>query len=87
MEWNLWRRFIQLGDTECVDTGHGLVVEIEEQNAQQHQNRAKQCVEEKLDRRVKLPRTTPDANQQVHGHQHGFPENKKEEEIQRHEDA
>src|SRR6478609_1717116 len=42
MKWNLRSRFVQLGDAECIDACNGLVVEIKEQNAQQHQHRAKQ---------------------------------------------
>ncbi len=63
------------------------MVEVEEQNAQQHQHRAGQGVEEEFDRGVEFARAAPDADQQVHRHQHGFPENKEEEEIERHEDA
>ncbi len=63
------------------------MVEVQEQNAQQHQHRAGQRVQEELDRGVKLARPAPDADQQIHRHQHRFPENEEEEEIERHEDA
>src|ERR1700704_3275637 len=63
------------------------MVEVKKQYAQQHQNRASQRVKEKLDSCVELARTSPDANQQVHGHKHGFPEDEEEEEIERHENA
>ncbi len=62
-------------------------MEVQEQDAQQHQHRAEQRVQEELDRRVELARAAPDADQQVHRDQHGFPENEEEEEIERHEDA
>ena len=62
-------------------------MEIEEQDTQQHQHGAGQRVEEELDRGVKFARAAPDADQQVHRNQHGFPEDEEEEEIKRHEDA
>ncbi len=56
-------------------------MEVKEQNAEQHQHRSSQGVEEELDGRVKLARSAPDADQQIHWDQHGFPENEEEEEI------
>ena len=84
---NFRRGFVESGEAEGIDAGQRMVMEIEEQDAQQHQHRASQGVEEKLDRGVKLARAAPDADQQVHRDQHGFPENEEEEEIERHEDA
>ena len=63
------------------------MMEVQEQNAQQHQHGAQQGIEKKLDCGVEPARTAPDADQQVHGYQHGFPENEEQEEIQGHEDA
>ncbi len=49
--------------------------------------RAEQRVQEELDGRIKFARAAPDADQQIHRHQHRFPENEEEEKIERHEDA
>src|ERR1700730_5993154 len=80
-------RLVQSLNTEGVQSGLMEVVEVEEQNREQHQHGADQGVEEELDGGVKFPRAAPDADQQVHGDQHGFPENEEQEEIQRHEDT
>src|SRR5215472_13342074 len=63
------------------------VVEVESQDRQQHDYRASQRVKEKLDGRVKTPVAAPYADQEIHRHEHHFPENVKEEEVERHEDA
>src|SRR5438477_4766713 len=81
------RCFVQSLNTECVLPGLMEVVEVEKQHGKQHQHRTKQGVEKKLDGGVELPRASPDADQQIHGNQHGFPENKEEEEIEGHEHA
>ncbi len=62
-------------------------MEIQEQDSQQHQHRAKQGVEEELDGRVQLARAAPDANQQIHRYQHGLPEDEEQEHVVGHEDA
>src|ERR1700682_4530732 len=72
---------------ERVNAGYVLMMEIEKQDAQQHQDGAREGVQEKFDGSIKLPRPSPDADEQVHGNQHGFPEHKEEKEIERHEDA
>ena len=84
---DVWRGFVERRQAEGEDAGRGVVVEVEEQDAQQHQHRASQRVEEELDGGVEFARAAPDADQQVHGHEHRFPENEEEEEIERHEDA
>ena len=60
---------------------------IEHQNSEQHQDRADQGIDHELDRRVAAPRAAPDRDDEVHRDQHGFPEDKEEQEIERHEDA
>ena len=60
---------------------------VKRQNRQQHQHRAGQRVEEELDRRVQPAVAAPDADQEVHRHQHHFPEQVEQEEIERHENA
>jgi hypothetical protein len=84
---NFRRSFVEGRDAERINASQVLVMEVKKQNAEQHQHRASQCVEEELDRRVEFARAAPDADQEVHRDQHGFPENEEEEEIERHEDA
>ena len=64
-----------------------MIVEIQRQNAKQHQHRTRQRVEEELDGSIKLPRSAPHANDEIHRHQHHFPEDVEEEEVERHEHA
>src|SRR5580704_135040 len=64
-----------------------VCVEINRQNREQHQHRASQRIEEKLDRSIETPLAAPHADQEVHRYQHHFPENVKQDEIERHKDA
>ena len=66
-----------------VDVG----AEIEGDHRQQHQHAAEECIQEKLDGCILTPRTTPDADEEVHREEHHFPEDVEQEEVQRHEDA
>ena len=77
---DLRRRWYRLND-RSVNAGQRVVMEVQEQDAQQHQHRAKQRVQEELDRGVQFARPAPDADQQIHRHQHGFPENEEQEEV------
>ena len=80
----------QLDDVERQFAGAVIAVaveEVERQDAQQHEHRAEQRVEEELDCRIQPPPVPPDADQEVHRHQHDLPEDVEQEEIQRHEDA
>ncbi len=77
----------QFGDIEGVVAELLEVLEIESEDAEQHQDAAGQRVEEKLDGGVKLPRAAPHADDEVHRHQHQFPEHVEQEEVQRQEDA
>jgi hypothetical protein len=84
---NARRGVVESLQSECVSAGHVLMVEVKEQDAEQHQHGTGQRVEEEFDGGVELAGTSPDTDQQVHGHEHGFPENEEEEKIERHEDA
>src|SRR5439155_16311795 len=46
-----------------------------------HQNASGQCEDQKLDRGVDPPRTSPHADQEKDRNQHQLPENKKKEKI------
>ncbi len=78
---------MELGDVERVDAGDAVVVEVERQNAEQHDDAADQRVEEELDRRVEPVGAAPDTDQEIHRHQHHFPEQEEQQEIERHERA
>src|ERR1043165_9939024 len=77
----------QRRDVEGVRPTVSAVPIIEKQDAEQHQHRAGQRVEEKLDCGVKLLRAAPDADQEVHRYQHYFPQDVEHEEVLGHEDA
>ena len=81
------RSFVQRLQRECIYPCDRVVMKVQEQNSQQHQYRSGQGVEEELDGGVEFPRPAPYPDQQIHGHQHRFPEHKEEEEIQGHEHA
>ena len=71
-----------------VEEGYAaVVVEVERQDREQHQHRPAQRVEEKLDGRVQLAIAAPDADEEVHRHEHHFPEDVEEEKVQRAERA
>ena len=74
-------------DTESVLARLAEIVEVEEQDRQEHQHGTEQGVQEEFDGCIELARAAPDADQQVHRHEHGFPEDEEQEEIQRHENA
>ena len=59
-----------------------IAIEIQHQNRDQHQHAAKHRVEEKLDRRIFPPRTSPDTDQKIHRKEHHFPEDKKQEKVE-----
>ena len=63
------------------------VLEVERQDGQQHQHRAGQRVEEELDGRVETPRAAPNADDEIHRHQHDLPENIEEKQVNREEHA
>ena len=75
------------GQVEGVGAGGGAVPEVERQDGHQHEQRARQGVEDELDRRVDAVAAAPDPDDEVHRDQHGLPEDVEEEEIERHEHA
>src|SRR5258707_1150587 len=77
----------QIGDLECIVAELIEVLEVQREDAEQHQDRAGQRVQEKLDRRIELPRPAPNADDEVHRHQHQLPEHVEQEEVEREEYA
>ncbi len=59
-----------------------VVEEVQTQDCKQHEHRAEQRIQEKLNGRVELAPVSPNANEEVHRHQHDFPENVEEKEIE-----
>src|SRR5579864_4608011 len=53
------------------------------QNSDQHQNRAKHCVQNEFYGGVYFAIVPPNSDQEIHRNQHHFPENEKQEKIQR----
>ena len=80
-------QLVELGDVERVRTGHAVAVEVHRQDAQQHHDAADQRVEEKLDGGIQPVRAAPDADEEIHRHQHDLPEEEEEQEVERHERA
>jgi len=68
-------------------TGRNRRIEVKRQNREKHDDRSGEGVQEKLDGGVEATIAAPDADQEVHGNEHHFPENVKEEEIQGNENA
>ncbi len=57
------------------------------ENRHEHQEAPEHRVERELDRRVDPPRTAPYADQQVHRHEHHFPKDVEEDEVEGEERA
>ena len=77
----------QLEVAEAEGAGARLMGEGQAQDRDQHQQAAGLGEDEELDRRVDPPFMAPDADQQVHRHQHRFPEHEEQEQIHRQEHA
>ena len=73
-------RLAMRGDVE-------LTCVVDGDERQQHEDGARKRVEEELDGRVLLARTTPDADEEVHRQQHHFPEDVEQEHVERDEHA
>ena len=71
----------------CPRAGGGLVAEGGGEDRHEHQERADERIEDELDRRVDAVGPTPDADDQIHRHEHDLPEDVEEEEVERQEDA
>src|SRR6266851_1580707 len=74
------------GDVEGADRALRqcfCVVEIEREDREQHDDRACEGVQEKLDGGVETALAAPDADEEIHGNEHDFPENVEEEEVER----
>src|SRR5690606_3618743 len=77
----------QLEIIECVVAGIGAVNEIEAKYRKQHKQAARLCKNEELERGVSPVLMPPDADEKIHGDQHHFPEEVKQEEVHGQEDA
>jgi hypothetical protein len=77
----------QVGQVEAEGLIFQVVLVVKRQYAQQHHHAAHQGVNDELDGGVSFPRAAPDADDEIHRHQHGFPEYEKQQQIERHEHA
>jgi len=57
------------------------VVEVECQDREQHDDGAGEGVQEEFDGGVEAALASPDADEEIHGNEHDFPENIEEKEI------
>src|SRR5581483_9166773 len=80
---------VELQHAECCRIAEAMDVEewdavgieeVEPEDREQHEHRSGERVEEELDRGVELSRPAPDADDEVHRHEHDFPEEIEEEE-------
>jgi hypothetical protein len=60
---------------------------IKPQDADQHEDRSSHGVQNKFDGGVNAAVVAPDADQQVHGDEHHFPEEEEKEKVEGEEDA
>ncbi len=65
----------------------GLIVEVEPEDGDQHQQRAEHRKEHKLDGGIDATRAAPDPDEEIHRDQHHFPEDVEEEQVEGAEDA
>src|SRR5580658_3924114 len=72
---NARRGVVERLQGEGVRTSHMLMMKVEKQDTEQHQYGAGKSVKEEFYGGVELAGASPDADQQVHGNKHGFPEN------------
>src|SRR5712692_4489232 len=77
-----------LGRTGQLGHVKGIInMEIEDQHGDQHEYAAEHGVQKEFDCGILTSRSTPDADEEVHGQQHQFPKDVKEEKIHGAEDA
>src|SRR4051812_30031524 len=62
-------------------------LEVEEDQGDQHEQGTHHGIDEELDCCIDLVLTTPDADYEVHRNQHDFPEDVKEEKVERDESS
>src|SRR5690606_42164886 len=79
--------FLQLEDVQRADAGLQVVGLVGGDDADEHQQRASERVQEELDRRVNAVRAAPNTDEQRHRDEHDLPEDVEDEEVERHEDA
>ncbi len=78
---------LQLEDVERADASGVVVRLIGGDDADQHQQRPDQRVDEELDRREDAVFRSPNTDEQGHRDKYEFPEDVEDEEVERHEDA
>ena len=80
VEWHV--QLMEAGHVEAVYPGHFVVIEVHRENPQKHDDASDKGKQEELDGGVQPVRTPPDADKEIHRHQHHFPEHEEEQEVQ-----
>src|SRR5713226_6165051 len=75
------------GEIEGAAWDRGRTEIVQPDDAHEHEDGAGHGVEHEFDGRVDAALVSPDADEEVHGDEHDFPEKEEEEEVQREEDA
>src|SRR5713101_3714819 len=75
------------GEIEGAAWDRGRTEIVQPDDAHEHEDGAGHGVEHEFDGSVDAALVSPDADEEVHGNQHHFPEEEEEEEVEREEDA
>jgi hypothetical protein len=82
-----YRELVELQEIERVLAGRDVVQVRQPEDRQQHQDAAGHRIEQELDGRVNAAVVAPDADEEIHRHQHRVPEHIEQEQIERDEHA
>ena len=74
-------------DVECARARSAAYSKIHREDGDKHEQAAHQRVQKEFYRGIFLARPAPDSDQEVHGHEHDFPEHVEQEEIKGHKYA
>ena len=73
---------VEFEQVEGVLARLSVKLEVKIKNGNKHEQAAEEGIEEELDRGVDSARPSPDTDDEVHGDEHGFPENVEKEQVQ-----
>ena len=76
----------QVGDRQRVGAGRSVIRGVEDQDADQHEQAAEHGEQDELHGGVDPAAAAPDADEEVHGDEHGLPEHVEEEQVEGDED-
>src|SRR5262249_8148984 len=78
---------LNLWITEREHSSRVAMHKVQGDDCDQHQHRTNHGVKDEFDGCINSPLTTPDTDQEIHGHQHDFPEHIKQKQVERTEDS